>query len=42
MLADAMRRLSGQPDSYYGWDVAKFRNQFAQALAKKNIEIPTV
>jgi hypothetical protein len=42
MLADALRRLAGQPDTYYGWDVAKFRNHFAQALAKKNIEIPTV
>ena len=42
MLADALRRLTGQPDAYYGWDVAKFRNHFAQALAKKNIEIPTV
>ncbi len=42
MLSDAMWRLHGQPDTYYGWDVAKFRNHFAQVLAKKNIEIPTV
>ncbi len=42
MLADAMRRLAGQPDSYYGWHVAAFRNHFAHVLATKNIEIPTV
>jgi hypothetical protein len=42
MLADALRRLEGQPDTYYGWDVAKFRRHFAQVLAAKKIEIPTV
>jgi predicted metal-dependent hydrolase len=42
MLADALRRLAGQPDSYYGWDVAKFRNRFEKILAQKKIEFPTV
>ena len=42
MLADAMRRLAGAPESYYGWDVARFRNHFARVLEKKVIEIPTV
>src|SRR5262249_22589033 len=32
MLADAMRRLEEQPDTYYGWDIARFRDYFARAL----------
>jgi hypothetical protein len=42
MLADALQRLEGQPEAYYGWDVAKFRKQFAHVLGDKKIEFPTV
>ncbi len=42
MMADALRRLKNQPDTYWGWDVANFRDHFARALAAKKIEIPTV
>ena len=42
MLADALKRLDGQPDVYYGWNIAKFRENFAQALAHQKLEIPTV
>jgi hypothetical protein len=42
MLADAMKRLAGQPDTYYGWDIARFRDHFMRVLAQKKIEIPTV
>jgi predicted metal-dependent hydrolase len=42
MLADAMRRLNAQPDTYYGWDVAKFRDHFQKAIAQKKIFFPTV
>ena len=42
MLERALSRLEGQPDTYYGWDVAKFRNHFQNVLAQKKIEIPTV
>ena len=42
MMAEALRRLKNQPDTYYGWDVAKFRDHFARLAAEKKIEIPTV
>ena len=42
MLADAMRRLAGQPDTYHGWDVAKFRDHFQKVIAQKKIDFPTV
>ena len=42
MLQDAHDRLEDQPADYYGWNIAKFRNHFAQVLAAKKLEIPTV
>jgi predicted metal-dependent hydrolase len=42
MLERALKKLEGQPEVYYGWNVAKFRTHFAQALADKKLEIPTV
>jgi len=42
MLKDAMRRLNGQPNTDYGWDIAKFRNHFQNGLAQKKVEFPTV
>ena len=42
MLADALRRIGSGRDDYYGWDIQKFRAHFAQILAAKKIEIPTV
>ena len=42
MLERALLKLEGQPDLYYGWDIRKFRDHFAQALAAQQLEIPTV
>jgi hypothetical protein len=42
MLADALRRLDKQPNTYYGWDIGKFRKYFARVAVTKNLEIPTV
>jgi hypothetical protein len=42
MLADALKRLEGQPERYYGWDIEKFRKHFARVLAAKNLDFPTV
>jgi hypothetical protein len=42
MLADALKRLEGQPDDYYGWDIGKFQKHFARVLKAKKLDFPTV
>jgi len=42
MLERALKKLEGQPDTYYGWDIARFREHFARVLIEKKINIPTV
>jgi len=42
MMADALRRLQGQPTVYYGWEIEKFRDHFTRVLAEKKLDFPTV
>jgi predicted metal-dependent hydrolase len=42
MLGRALAKLEGQPDTYYGWNIGKFRDHFARVLRSKKLEIPTV
>ena len=35
MMADAVRRLEGKQDHYYGWDVAAFRSHLRACAAAK-------
>jgi predicted metal-dependent hydrolase len=42
MMDRALKKLEGQPDVYYSWEVAKFRDHFARVLKAKKLEIPTV
>jgi len=42
MLADALRRIGREFDTYQGWDIKKFREHLARILADKKIDFPTV
>ena len=42
LLAEALHRLKGVPDHYYGWNTRDFQVSLARVLDTKSIDFPTV
>ena len=36
MMANALAKLDGAPEDYYGWDIARFRDHLRNAISEKS------